>query len=279
MNQNHKFLFMTYDHFKVDISNKIAHVVFNRPEKANALHMPAWLEMQKIFEMLSEEDAVRVIVLSGEGKHFCAGIDLELLMSVSQFQSIDSSAKRSEKIRGFILKLQDTISSIEKCSKPVLAAIHGGCIGGAVDIVSACDMRYCTTDAYFSIKEIDLGMVADIGTLQRLPKIISPAQVAEMAYTGRKVSGDEAKEIGLVNKAFDSAEALNTGVLGIATAIASKSPMSIRGTKQVIQYTRDHSVDDSLNYMATWNAAMLLSKDLTEAFKATMEKRAPEFED
>ena len=270
---------MDYNHFKVDIADKIAKVAFNRPEKANALHMEAWLEMQSIFEALSSNDNVRVVMLSGEGKHFCSGIDLELLISVNSFQKISDTAKRSEKIRAFILTLQNTISAIEKCSKPVLAAVHGGCIGGAVDIVSACDMRYSTNDAYFSIKEIDLGMVADIGTLQRLPKIISPAIVSEMAYTGRKVAGTEAQSIGLVNRSFESKEALLEGADQIARTIASKSPLSIRGTKEVIRYTRDHSVDDSLNYMATWNAAMLLSDDLTEAFKATMEKRAPKFED
>jgi enoyl-CoA hydratase len=241
--------------------------------------MDAWIEMQSIFETLSQADDVRVIILSGEGKHFCAGIDLELLMSVSEFQDIECSAKRSEKIRGFILTLQQSITAIEKCSKPVLAAIHNGCIGGGVDIATACDMRYCTEDAYFTIKEIDLGMVADIGTLQRLPKIISPGMAAEMAYTGRKVSGLEAKKMGLVNQCYDSKKTLLEGVMEIATTIASKSPVSIRGTKHVLQYSRDHSVDDALNYVATWNAAMLLSTDLTEAFKATIEKRPPKFDD
>ena len=200
-------------------------------------------------------------------------------MSVGKFQEIACVGKRNEKVRGLILSLQDSITAIEKCSKPVLAAIHKGCIGGGVDIASSCDMRYCSEDAYFTIKEIDLGMVADIGTLQRLPKIISPAMAAEMAYTGRKVSGQEAKNIGLVNHCYESKEELFEAVMKIATMIASKSPVSIRGTKHIIQYTRDHTVDDSLNYMATWNAAMLLSADLTEAFKATLEKRQAKFED
>lgn len=265
--------------FKVEIENKIGHVAFNRPDKANALHMAAWEEMQTIFETLSERDEVRVIVLSGEGKHFCAGIDLELLMSVAGFQKIDCAGKRAEKVRKLVLKLQNTITSIEKCAKPVLAAVHNGCIGGAVDIVTACDMRYSTEDAYFTIKEIDLGIVADIGTLQRLPKIIPSGIAAEMAYTGRKVSGKEAQSFGLVNSCYDSKEELMEAVMQIAGTIASKSPVSIRGTKDVLRYTRDHSVEDALNYMSTWNAAMLLSNDLTEAFKATMEKRAPEFED
>lgn len=270
---------MNNQHFKVEIENKIAQVAFNRPEKANALHLDAWMEMQTIFETLSKDTEVRVIILSGEGKHFCAGIDLELLMSIGSLQTIACNGKRNEKIREFIFLLQKTINAIEKCSKPVLAAIHNGCLGGGVDIVTACDMRYCTEDAYFTVKEIDLGMVADIGTLQRLPKIIAPGMAAEMAYTGRKVLGQEAKSIGLVNQTYDSKEAMMEGVLQIATTIASKSPLSIRGTKEVLLYTRDQSVDDSLNYMAIWNAAMIMSEDLSEAFQATMEKRAPNFKD
>ena len=270
---------MNSKHFKIEIANKVAQVSFNRPEKANALHMDSWIEMKTVFEALSQDDKVRVIILSGEGKHFCSGIDLELLMSIGNFQNIPCSGKRSEKVRELILSLQQSISAIEKCSKPVIAAIHNGCIGGGVDIATACDMRYCTEEAYFTIKEIDLGMVADIGTLQRLPKIISPGMAAEMAYTGRKVLGKEAKNIGLVNQCYDSEKTLKEGVMQIASTIAGKSPLSIRGTKDVLRYTRDHSVDDSLNYMSTWNAGMLLSADLMEAFKATIEKRPAQFED
>ena len=270
---------MNYTHFKVEIENKIAQVAFNRPEKANALNMDAWTEMQSVFETLSMSDRVRVIILSGEGKHFCSGIDLELLMSIGGLTDISCSGKRSEKIRELILTLQRTITAIEKCSKPVLAAIHSGCIGGGVDIATACDMRYCSDDAYFTIKEIDLGMVADIGTLQRLPKIISPGMAAEMVYTGRKIYGPEAQSIGLVNYSYTSKETLMESVKQIAETIAGKSPVSIRGTKEILRYTRDHTVDDALNYMSTWNAAMLLSNDLKEAFMATMEKRQPLFED
>jgi enoyl-CoA hydratase len=270
---------MKSNHFKVEIAHKIAQVSFNRPDKANALHMEAWIEMQTIFETLSQADDVRVIILSGEGNHFCSGIDLELLMSIGKFQDIPCPGKRSEKVRGLILTLQQTITAIERCSKPVLAAIHNGCIGGGLDIATACDMRYCTEDAYFMIKELDLGMVADLGTLQRLPKIIFPGMAAEMAYTGRKVFGPEARNIGLVNHCYTSKTTLMEAVMQIAATIASKSPLSIRGTKDVLHYSRDHSVADALNYMSTWNAAMLLSADLTEAFKATMEKRQPKFED
>jgi enoyl-CoA hydratase len=270
---------MTYNYFIVSIENKIANVIINRPEKANSFHMEAWLEMQMVFESLSETEEVRAIILSGNGKHFSSGIDLELLMSIGEIQKMSCSGKRSEKIRVLVKLLQNTITSIEKCTKPVLVAVHSGCIGGAVDIISACDMRYCSKDAYFTIKEIDLGMVADIGTLQRLPKLISPGMVAEMAYTGRKMYGDEAVKTGLVNQCFESKDELMENVRNIAAKISTKSPISIRGTKEILRYTRDHTVDDSLDYMSTWNAAMLLSEDLTEAFKALMEKRQPTFKD
>ncbi len=268
---------MDYTSFKVTINNHIAQVSFNRPEKANCLHMPAWEEMQAIFENLHEDENVRVIVLTGEGKHFCAGIDLETLMNIQRFSAIKCEGRKREALRKFIFKLQNTITAIERCRKPVLAAIHKACVGGAVDIVTACDMRYCTEDAYFSIKEIDLGLVADIGTLQRLPNIVHPGIAAEMAYTGRKVLGAEAEKIGLVNRAYASQEEMMTGVMELAKMIASKSPLCIRGTKEMLLYKRDHTVQDSLNYMVAWNASMLLSDDLMEAFQANMQKREATF--
>lgn len=268
-----------YNHFKLSIENKIAQVAFNRPEKSNALHAEAWDELKAVFEHLHEAPEVRVIILSGEGKNFCSGIDLSLLMNIQQVQSIKGEARKREALRKTIVKLQDCISAIENCRKPVLAAIHRACIGGGVDIVSACDMRYCTEDAYFTIKEIDLGLVADIGTLQRLPKILNPGIVAEMAYTGRKVGGSEAKEIGLVNRIYADKESMLNGITEIAATIAEKSPVCIRGTKEILLYTRDHSVNDALHYMATWNAGMLISNDIMEAFQATIQKRKPVFED
>jgi len=270
---------MDYKTFKVNIENHIAQVAFNRPEKANSLNQQAWEEMKAIFETLDADDAVRVIVLSGEGKHFCAGIDLTLLMSVQQFNQIPCEGRKRETIRKFILKLQDCITAIERCRKPVLAAIHKGCIGGGVDIISTCDMRYATEDAYFTIKEIDMGMVADIGTLQRLPKIIAPGIMAEMAYTGRKVFGLEAEKIGLTNRTFPDKETMMEAVMEIATTIAAKSPLSIRGTKEVLLHSRDHTVADGLKYIASWNAGMLLSDDLMAAFQASMQKTAPVFKD
>lgn len=263
---------MTFETFEVNIEQHIAKVVFNRPERANALNQKAWDEMKAIFEALDENEEVRIILLQGNGKHFCAGIDLELLMNVAQFNQKCEGRKR-EKLRKKVLDLQAPINAIEQCSKPVIAMIHGGCIGGGVDIVSACDMRYCTDDAFFTIKEIDMGMVADLGTLQRLPKIIPAGIAREMAYTGRNVLGQEAERIGLVNRTFSDTETMKAEVLKIAQSIAAKSPLSIRGTKAILNHTRDHSVADGLEYMATWNAAMLLSDDLMEAFQAKMQKR------
>jgi len=262
----------TYQTFDVTVEHFVARVFFNRPERANALNQTAWDEMKAIFEELDENDEVRVIVLSGHGKHFCAGIDLELLMNVAQFSNACEGRKR-EQLRKKVLALQAPINAIEQCSKPVIAAIKGGCIGGGVDIISACDMRYCTDDAYFTIKEIDMGMVADLGTLQRLPKIIPQGIARELAFTGRNVAGIEAERIGLVNRTFASAEEMYTEVMKVAQQIAAKSPLSIRGTKAIMNHSRDHSVADGLEYMATWNAAMLLSDDLMEAFQAKMQKR------
>ena len=267
---------MTFETFEVNIDQHIAQVVINRPERANAFNQKAWDEMKAIFESLDEDDDVRVIVLSGNGKHFCAGIDLELLMNVAQFAHKCEGRKR-EQLRKKVLELQAPINAIEQCSKPVIAAIHGGCIGGGVDIVSACDMRYCTQDAFFTIKEIDMGMVADLGTLQRLPKIIPAGIAREMTYTGRNVAGQEAERIGLVNRSFANLETMRAEVQQMAQSIASKSPLSIRGTKAILNHSRDHSVADGLDYMATWNAAMLLSDDLMEAFQAKMQKREAVF--
>ena len=268
---------MDLKYLKVTIENHVAQVSFNRPEKANSLHMPAWYEMKFVFDELDENPEVRVIVLTGEGKHFCAGIDLETLMDLQKYNSISCPGRRSEKLRNFILELQGTITAIEKCRKPVLAAIQKACVGGGVDIISACDMRYCTDDAYFAIKEVDLGLVADIGTLQRLPNILNPGIISELAYTGRKVFGEEATKIGLVNQTFSTQGKMMVRVMDLAKMIASKSPLVIRGTKEMLLYKRDHSVNESLNYMAIWNAAMVMSDDLMEAFQASLQKREAVF--
>ena len=266
--------------FSINIEDKIAHLVLNNPDKANAMNKSFWEELPKRMQDLDQDSNCRVIVVSGQGKHFSAGIDLEMIAQIQQMMMSKEDAGRvREKLRLWILGLQDAFNAIERCRKPVIAMIHGACIGGAIDLISACDMRYATADARFCVKEIDLAIVADVGTLQRLPRIIPEGIARELAYTARTISGKEALQIGLINQCFDTYEDLQVGVQNVAKCIAQKSPLAIRGTKEILNYTRDHSITDSLNYVATWNAAMLFSKDTVEANLASMQKRLPDFLD
>jgi 2,4-dienoyl-CoA reductase (NADPH2) len=266
-----------YQTLSVSLENHVATVRLNRPEKANAMNAVMWQEIRQAFRWVDETPDARVAILEGEGKLFTAGIDLEMMMGIGPQIQNDCEGRMRENLRRVILDLQDTLTSLERCRKPVLAAIHGGCVGGGIDLITCADMRYCSSDAYFTIKEIDIGMTADVGTLQRLPKLIGEGMARELAYTARRLGAVEAREIQLVNRVFESHEALRAGVMEIATTIAAKSPLSIRGAKEMITYARDHSVADSLNYIATWNAAMLMSDDLQEAMMANMGKRTPEF--
>lgn len=267
-----------YKTLLVEQVGKVAHIQINRPEKINAMNRDFWLEMVDVFNWVDETPEVRCAVISGAGKHFSAGIDLQMLAEAASDMEKDIGRK-AEAIRRNVLKLQESFNVIDRCRKPVIAAVHGYCIGGAIDLISACDMRYSTDDASFSIKEIDMGMAADVGTLQRLPRIIGDGMMRELAYTGRAVDGVEAARIGLVNRTWADHAQLLAGVMEIAQNIAAKSPLAIRGTKEMIRFSRDHSVEDGLNYIATWNAAMLQSDDLKAAVMAHMSKQAPEFAD
>jgi enoyl-CoA hydratase len=268
-----------YGTLSVSLQDGIATVSLNRPDKLNAMSAAMWQEIRQAFEWVDATPQARVAILQAEGRLFCAGIDLAMFADIAPKEAATCEGRRRETLRKQILELQDTLSSLERCSKPVLAAIHGGCIGGGVDLVTCADMRYASSDAYFTIKEIDIGMVADVGTLQRLPKLVGQGITRELAYTGRKIGAAEAKEIGLINRVFDSADALRAGVREIAATIAAKSPLSIRGTKEMLNYARDHTVGDSLNYMAVWNAAMLQSADIQEALSAAQSRRNPSFAD
>ncbi len=263
----------------VSLADHIATITLNRPDKSNAMNLAMWHELRQAFQWVSATPAARVAVLQGAGKLFTSGIDLQMMMGMGDQIQNDCEARMRENLRGVILDLQDTLTALERCRKPVLAAVHGACIGGGIDLICCADMRYCASDASFSIKEIDIGMTADVGTLQRLPKLVGEGITRELAYTGRRFDAAEALSMKLVNRVFDSREALEAGVREIATTIAAKSPLSIRGAKEMITYARDHSVADGLNYIATWNAAMLLSDDLQEAMMANMGKRVPVFKD
>ncbi|WP_312934783.1 crotonase/enoyl-CoA hydratase family protein [Pseudomonas sp.] len=267
-----------YSAFKVELTDHIAHVQINRPDKANAMNAAFWSEIVDIFQWIDDTDAVRAVIISGAGKHFSAGIDLALLASVASELGNDVG-RNARQLRRTIVRMQASFNAVDQCRKPVLAAIHGYCIGGAIDLVSACDMRYCSSDAQFAIKEVDMGMAADVGTLQRLPRIISDGLLRELAYTGRWVDAAEAQRIGLVNQVYAEPHALLDAVLAIAHQIAGKSPLAVTGTKAMLSYMRDHRIDDGLDYVATWNAAMLQSEDLRIAMAAHLSKKTPTFAD
>ncbi|HAV86714.1 MULTISPECIES: crotonase/enoyl-CoA hydratase family protein [Stutzerimonas] len=267
-----------YKAFRVELADKVAQVVIDRPEKINAMNADFWAEIIDVFRWVDDTDEVRVVVLSGAGPHFSSGIDLQLLAQVGAQLGKDVG-RNAEQLRRKILSLQASFNAVDHCRKPVIAAIQGYCLGGAIDLISACDMRYCSADARFSIKEIDMGMAADVGTLQRLPRIIGDGMMRELAYTGRTLDGAEAQAIGLVNRVYENPEALMEGVNELARQIAEKSPLAIRGTKEMIRYMRDHRVDDGLEYIATWNAAMLQAADLRVAVAAHMARQKPDFAD
>jgi len=273
INMNH------YETLSVSLENHVATVQLNRSEKANAMNPPMWQEIRQAFQWVDATAEVRVAILAGAGKLFSAGIDLQMMLGLGTQIKNDCDGRTRENLRRLILDLQDCLSSLERCRKPVLAAIHGACIGGGIDLITCADMRYCSSQASFTIKEIDIGMTADVGTLQRLPKLIGDGMARELAYTGRTFSATEAKDIGLVNRVFDSPQDLQAGVQQIAAGIAAKSPLAIRGIKEMISYARDHSVADGLNYVATWNAAMLMSNDLSEAMQARLGQRSAAFKD
>ena len=273
---------MTYTCFDVETKDDIAHIRMIRPDKANSMIPEFWDELPQIVNQLSDGNDARAIVLSAEGRHFCSGMDLSVFADNNDV-SVQSDAKHISRQRASFrttaLQLQRTFSCLEESRLPVLSAIQGACIGGGIDMVSATDLRYATKDAFFCIQEINIGMTADVGTLQRMPKLVPEGVVRELAYTGRNMSASEAKERGFVNEIYEDQDTMDDAVLEIAKEIASKSPMAIWGTKQTLNYGRDHSVADSLEYIATWNAAMFDPDDMAEAFMAQTENRDAEFPD
>jgi enoyl-CoA hydratase len=261
------------------IEKNIAHIQLNRPDAFNTMDVDFWHDFPQIIDEINNESTARVIVISSTGKHFCAGMDLAVFTQANQHEKIEQGRK-NEKLRRTVLKLQACFNALEKVRMPVLMAIQGGCIGGAVDMISAADCRYCTEDAFFSIEEINLGMTADLGTLQRLPKLISIGLVKELAYTGRRMPALEAKTAGLVNNIYADHQSMMAGVMSIAGEIATRSPLAVLGCKEMINYARDHSISDSLDYMAVWQSGMFQPQtDMMETFTAKAEKRRPIFDD
>ncbi len=264
----------TSDQFKVEHENHIAWLILNRPEKRNVMGTAFFKEMSEHLERLDQDPAVRVVVIKAEGKSFTAGTDLNEAASMLSGEGAD----QRENTRIKILALQDGFTAIEKCRKPVIAAIHSHCIGGGVDLVSACDIRIATQDAVFSIRETRMGIIADLGTLQRLPDIIGHGWFRELALTGRDFTAAEALQMGLLTRVCQDRDALYGEAKNLATQIAECPPLTVQGVKDVILYSRDHGIDSGLKYVAQKNTAALPSKDVVEAVTAFMEKRKPVFQ-
>ncbi len=265
------------EHFSYRIEAKIAHLVLNRPEQLNAMSPAFWLELDTVLQELHQNPSARALVISSTGKHFSAGMSLNVFSDAIALNN--ASASQRAAIFDQLLDMQHTFTRLEELRIPVIAAIQGGCIGAGLDLATACDIRLCTDDAFFCIQEINIGMTADVGTLQRLPKLIPDGIAREMAYTGKRLPAAKALAVGLVNDTFASPEALLTGAMQMATEIASKAPVAIWGSKQAINYARDHSTADSLRQMGWLQAGIWDTGAVTEAVKAWQEKRSGQFED
>ena len=268
-----------FSKLNLEVQDGVATVSLGRPEKANAVNGKMWAEIETVFGHIDDTPSIRAAVLTGAGKNFCGGIDFTLIGELVGEYNNRADGQRQEWLRKKIKALQAGFSAIEACRKPVIAAVHGACYGAGIDIITACDIRFAAADTRFCVKEVDLAIVADVGTLQRLPHIVGQGVARELAFTGRTFSAEEAQQMRLVNRVLEDQDATLTRAREVAGLIAEKSPLAVRGIKQVMNYSRDHSVDDGLDYVATWNAGMLISSDGQEAFAAAIEKRTPTFKD
>jgi enoyl-CoA hydratase/carnithine racemase len=276
---------MSYRCFTVSIEEKIAHIVLNRPEKRNSMIPEFWDELPQIIRDIDHNARARAIVISSTGLHFSSGLDLSFFAPDARAAEADADAQRRagrQRAASFysaVLRMQESFSCLEACRLPVIAAIQGGCIGGGVDLVTACDMRYATDDAFLTIFEVNIGITADVGTFPRLVKLIPEGVVRELAYTGRRIPAREAQAVGLVNRVFADQKSMLDGVMSIAREIASKAPLAVYGCKRMINYARDHSTVDGLDYVGLWNAGMLDVDQIIEAVAANAQKRAGNFVD
>ncbi len=268
---------MPYETLTLAVEDHVAHVRLNRPQALNTMILPFWHDMVAVFDAIDHDASVRAVVISSSGRHFSAGLDLGVMQSFADSEG--DAGRRGERLRRSVLDMQESFSVIDRCRVPVIAAVQGACIGGGVDLVSACDIRLCSADAYFRIQEINIGITADVGTLQRLPHLIPAGLVRELAYTGRPLAAEEALSVGLVNAVHDDAEALLAAAMEMAAEIAAKSPLAIAGTKEMLNYARDHSIADGLNHIATWQAAMIQTDDVARQMKANVAKTQAEFDD
>uniref|UniRef100_A0A2M4BUQ5 Delta(3,5)-Delta(2,4)-dienoyl-CoA isomerase, mitochondrial n=1 Tax=Anopheles marajoara TaxID=58244 RepID=A0A2M4BUQ5_9DIPT len=258
----------------------VVHVEFNRPDRMNAFNRQLWTEIKDCFDRLHNDPDCRVVVLSGgTSKHFTAGIDLFDMMKLGQeLGAIEEVGRRGRLLEGTIKLYQDCISALENCYKPVIVAVHNGCIGAGLNLITAADVRYSTRDAFFSLKEVDIGLAADVGALQRFPRVVgNQSWVRELAFTARKFSSEEAFTHGLVSRLFDTREALLDGAVKLATEIAAKSPIAVQGTKKNLVYSADHTVQEGLDHIRQINMLNLQSEDFLTAIMASQSKETPVF--
>jgi len=297
----------TFEEFKSPVlaleygeAEAVATLWLDRPEARNAMGSDLWRDLPRAMDLLSNDNAVRVVVLAAKGPHFSVGLDLKEMGSMltgggsggyggsggsggtgghldGTGSSPASAAGRARAARSNVLRLQDSITAVARCPKPVVAAVHGYCIGGGVDLIAACDIRLAAVGAVFSVREAKMAIVADLGSLQRLPAIIGAGHLAELAFTAKDISAERAKEIGLVNDLAADTDGVHKAARALAAEIAANSPIAVQGTKAVLAANEGRTVAEALDYVATWNAGMLASDDLTEAVTAFMEKRSPKF--
>ncbi len=257
----------------------VAFVRLNRPQKRNAMNSKFWGECQAAFEALGEDGGVRAIVLCGEGKVFTSGLDLtDIGIDLMGGGGAVDVARQALRIKKHVTRMQEAFNAIERIPQPVVAAIHGACIGGGIDLIAACDIRYASAETVFSIKEVDIGLAADLGTLQRVPRITgNESLLRELAFTGRNFGSAEGQALGLLSRVLPSPAETLAAATAVATEIAKKSPVAVAGTKVNLLYSRDHTVADGLDYMTTWNAAALQSEDIGKAVHGAMTKETPKF--
>jgi enoyl-CoA hydratase len=273
---------MSFQNLTIERDGGVALLWLDRPEKLNALHRPLWDSIPAAVAQLDADPEVRVIVLAGRGKAFCAGIDL--LDHASALAGGGAISGRGESAVGKRRALYDDVRRYQRTAgcfadsnKPVIAAVHGACIGGGMDLITACDIRLCSADAVFSVRETRIAMVADVGTLQRLPRVIGDGPARELIFTGCDIDAARARGIGLVNEVLPDADALHARARALAQEIAANSPLAVQGAKQVLGFAVRRDVDAALDYVALWNSAFLHSEDLTEAMAAFMQRRPPKF--
>ncbi|MCZ6711206.1 MAG: crotonase/enoyl-CoA hydratase family protein [Gammaproteobacteria bacterium] len=268
---------MNYTRMTVEVSDRVGHIQLNQPDEYNRMPPAFWEELPAALQELDGRGDVRAVVLSSTGKHFTSGMDVSVFTETRE-QTWDRG-RTGESARRHLDRLQKVFTGLETVRMPVIAAVQGGCIGGGVDLVAACDMRYCSSEAFFCIQEINIGMAADVGTLQRLPRLIPEGLTRELAYTGRRMYATEAQACGLVNTVYDTREQMLSAVHAIAAEIASKSPLAINSTKHLLNYAREHNVTDALNYQQVWMGAVSQGGEMGKYFAAKSEGGVPQYDD